>query len=52
MPVGLTADTATLRKHRTMFIAYGVLIIVLGLFSIAAPNLATLAVELMVGWRC
>jgi uncharacterized membrane protein HdeD (DUF308 family) len=50
MPVGLPADTATLRKHSTMFVAYGVIMIALGLFSIAAPNLATLAVELMVGW--
>jgi uncharacterized membrane protein HdeD (DUF308 family) len=33
-----------------MFIAYGVLIIALGLFAIAAPNVATLAVELTVGW--
>jgi uncharacterized membrane protein HdeD (DUF308 family) len=50
MPVGLPADTATLRKHSTTFVAYGVLMIALGLFSIAAPNLATLAVELMIGW--
>jgi uncharacterized membrane protein HdeD (DUF308 family) len=50
MPIGLPAEAATLRKYSTMFIAYGVLIIALGLFAIAAPNVATLAVELTVGW--
>jgi len=50
MPIGLPADAAMLRKHSTMFIAYGALMIALGLFSIAVPNVATLAVELVVGW--
>ena len=50
MPVGLPADAATLRKHSTWFVIYGVLLIVLGLFAIARPGVATLAVELTVGW--
>src|SRR6266550_4495950 len=50
MPIGLPADAAMLRKHSTVFIAYGVVMIALGLFSIAVPNVATLAVELVVGW--
>ena len=50
MPVGLPAETDTLRKHSTWFIVYGALTVALGLFAIAAPNLATLAVTLMVGW--
>jgi uncharacterized membrane protein HdeD (DUF308 family) len=50
MPVGLPADATTLRKHSTWFVIYGLLLALLGLFSIAAPNLATLAVTLMVGW--
>ena len=50
MPVGLPADTATLRKYSTWFVIYGILLIALGAFAIAAPGVATLAVELMVGW--
>ena len=50
MPIGLPAEAATLRKHSTWFIVYGVVMMALGLFSIAAPNVATLAVGLMVGW--
>ena len=50
MPVGLPADSATLRSHSTWFIVYGIIIIALGLFAIAAPMIATLAVELTVGW--
>jgi uncharacterized membrane protein HdeD (DUF308 family) len=50
MPIGLPADAATLRKHSTWFIIYGLLLVVLGVFAIAAPGLATLAVSLTVGW--
>jgi uncharacterized membrane protein HdeD (DUF308 family) len=50
MPIGLPADAATLRKHSTWFIVYGVVFIILGLLSIAAPMVATLAVSLMLGW--
>jgi uncharacterized membrane protein HdeD (DUF308 family) len=50
MPIGLPAEAATLHKHSTWFILYGFLFIALGLFSIAAPMVATLAVSLMLGW--
>jgi uncharacterized membrane protein HdeD (DUF308 family) len=50
MQVRLPAEADTLRKHSTWFIVYGLLLAALGLFSIAAPNVATLAVTLMVGW--
>jgi uncharacterized membrane protein HdeD (DUF308 family) len=48
--MGLPAETATLRKHSTWFILYGIVFIALGVFSIAAPMLATLAVALTLGW--
>jgi uncharacterized membrane protein HdeD (DUF308 family) len=50
MPIGLPADAGTLRKHSTWFVVYGLLLALLGLFSIAAPNVASLAVTLMIGW--
>ena len=50
MPIGLPADAATLNKYSNWFIVYGVLLILLGLFAMAAPAVATLAVELTVGW--
>ncbi len=50
MPIGLPADADMLRKHSTWFVAYGVIMILLGLFAIVAPGVATLAVTLMVGW--
>lgn len=50
MPIGLPADTATLRKHSTWFIVYGIVMALLGLFAIAAPGIATLAVSLTIGW--
>lgn len=50
MPIGFPADADTLRKHSTWFIVYGIIMILLGLFAIAAPGVATLAVTLMIGW--
>ena len=50
MPIGFPADADTLRKHSTWFIVYGALMVLLGLFAIAAPGVATLTVTLMVGW--
>jgi len=50
MPIGLPADADTLRKHSTWFIVYGAVMVLLGLFAIAAPGIATLTVTLMVGW--
>src|SRR5262245_5896610 len=50
MPVGLPADAEALRKNSTWFILYGFVMIALGIFAIAAPNVATLALELTIGW--
>jgi len=50
MPFGLPADSDILRKHSTWFIVYGVIMILLGIFAIVAPGIATLAVTLMIGW--
>lgn len=50
MPIGFPADADVLRKHSTWFIVYGVVMVLLGLFAIAAPGVATLAVTLMIGW--
>ena len=50
MPIGLPADAAMLRNHSTWFAIYGVVMCLFGLFAIAAPGVATLAVGLTVGW--
>jgi uncharacterized membrane protein HdeD (DUF308 family) len=50
MPIGLPADTAQLRAHSTWFIVYGIVMALMGLFAIAIPGIATLAVSLTIGW--
>ena len=50
MSITLPAEASTLRKYSTWFVLYGVAMILLGLFAIAAPGIATLAVELTIGW--
>jgi uncharacterized membrane protein HdeD (DUF308 family) len=50
MSLGLPSETEVVRKHTTGFILYGVVIILLGLLSIAAPMLASIAVAIMLGW--
>jgi uncharacterized membrane protein HdeD (DUF308 family) len=50
MPIGLPADAAALRNHSTWFLIYGIVLALLGIGSILAPGLATLAVELTIGW--
>lgn len=50
MPIGLPADAATLRGNTTWFLIYGVVMIVLGILAILMPGMATLTVELLVGW--
>ena len=52
MPIGLPADAATLRKHSTGFIIYGMLLIALGAVLHRSPDVATLAVTLTVGGCC
>jgi uncharacterized membrane protein HdeD (DUF308 family) len=50
MPAGMPKDAEVLRKYSTWFLIYGVVLIALGVFSIVAPGIATLATTLMVGW--
>lgn len=50
MPQALTMDAEALKKYRIWYMIYGIVLIALGLFAIAMPYVATLAVELMVGW--
>jgi uncharacterized membrane protein HdeD (DUF308 family) len=50
MPIGFPAEADAIRKHSTWFIVYGVLMVLLGLFSIALPGVATVAVTLTIGW--
>jgi uncharacterized membrane protein HdeD (DUF308 family) len=50
MSIGLPSDSEVVRKHSTGFILYGIVIVLLGVLSIAAPMLASLAVALMLGW--
>ena len=50
MPLGLPLEAEALRKYSTWFIVYGIVLIALGICAIAAPGVATLTVELLVGW--
>ena len=46
-----TADlTTALRKHWGLFLAEGIILILLGIIAIVVPPLATLAVTLVLGW--
>lgn len=39
----------TIRQHRKLFIFEGILLIILGIFAIATPQIFTLGIELLVG---
>src|SRR2546429_6245786 len=41
---------ATIHAHWKLFLAQGILLMVLGLLAVAMPNIATLAIEIFVGW--
>ena len=41
---------ATIHAHWRLFLAQGIVLIVLGLLAVALPNVATLAIEILVGW--
>src|SRR5712675_354699 len=41
---------STIHAHWKLFLAQGIVMMVLGFLAIAVPNLATLAVEIFVGW--
>jgi uncharacterized membrane protein HdeD (DUF308 family) len=38
------------RQHATLFLVEGIVLVVLGILAILVPNIASLAVELLVGW--
>jgi uncharacterized membrane protein HdeD (DUF308 family) len=40
----------TIQAHWKLFLAQGIVMIVLGFLAVAVPNIATLAVEIFVGW--
>jgi uncharacterized membrane protein HdeD (DUF308 family) len=44
------AVAATLHEHWVLFLVEGIVLLVLGLAAIAIPQVATLAVEILVGW--
>ena len=39
-----------IRNHRTLFLIQGIIMIILGLVAVAVPQIATIGVELVVGW--
>jgi uncharacterized membrane protein HdeD (DUF308 family) len=41
---------STIHTHWKLFLAQGIVMVVLGLFAVAEPNVATLAVGIFVGW--
>jgi len=44
------AVAATMREHWGLFLAEGIVLVLLGLLAIVIPPLATLAVTILVGW--
>jgi uncharacterized membrane protein HdeD (DUF308 family) len=44
------AVTQTIHEHWMLFLAEGIILVVLGVLAIVIPQLATLAVEIFVGW--
>ena len=44
------AVAATLHEHWRMFLVEGIVLLILGLAAIAVPQVATLAVEILIGW--
>jgi uncharacterized membrane protein HdeD (DUF308 family) len=41
---------ATIHAHWKLFLAQGIVMMVLGFLAVALPNIATLAIEILVGW--
>ena len=41
---------ATIQAHWKLFLAQGILMMVLGFLAVAEPNVATVAVGIFVGW--
>ena len=44
------AVAASLHLHWRAFLIEGIVLFILGLFAIVIPNVATLAVEVFIGW--
>ena len=44
------AVAASLHEHWVLFLVEGIVLVVLGLIAIVVPPIATLAVEILVGW--
>jgi uncharacterized membrane protein HdeD (DUF308 family) len=44
------AVASTLREHWVMFLVEGIILLILGLIAIVVPPIATLAVEILIGW--
>src|SRR5580692_10645258 len=44
------AVAASLKLHWRAFLIEGIVLFLLGLFAIVIPNVATLAVEVLIGW--
>src|SRR5206468_3208378 len=41
---------ATIHAHWKLVLAQGILLMVFGLLAVAMPNIATLAIEIFIGW--
>jgi uncharacterized membrane protein HdeD (DUF308 family) len=41
---------STIHAHWKLFLAQGIVMMILGVLAVAVPNIATLAVEIFVGW--
>jgi uncharacterized membrane protein HdeD (DUF308 family) len=50
MPAGLPMRPETIRKYSTWFMIYGIVLILVGALAIIAPGVATLAIEILIGW--
>ena len=44
------AVAAGLHEHWVLFLVEGIVLVILGLLAIALPPIATLAVEILIGW--
>lgn len=44
------AAATSLHEHWVLFLVEGIILVILGLAAIAIPSIATLAVEILVGW--
>jgi len=50
MPTTIPMEAQTIKKYSTWFTIYGIALIVLGALAIIAPQVATLAAAILIGW--